>query len=68
MIIPGFTAETSLGKVMGSYVLTPGAQAETGGVAPQGLWVTPWGDLIFCYNEGGFSGCFTIHKHSYTLF
>ncbi len=68
MSMPGFTAETSLGNIMRSYILTSRAQAETGGVAPQGLIVTPWGDLVYCYNEGGFSGCFTIHRHSYTLF
>lgn len=68
MSMPGFTAETSLGKMRDSYVLTTEARAETGRVLPQGFHVTPNGDLIFCYNEGGISGCFTIHRHVYTAY
>lgn len=68
MTIPGFTAEASLAKTMQHYVLASGAAAEAGRVLPQGLFVSPNGDLIYCYNEGGFSGCFTVRRHiAYTL-
>ncbi|HEV2177601.1 MAG TPA: hypothetical protein VGW33_10445 [Terriglobia bacterium] len=69
MSAPGFTAEASLGKIRENYVPTSRTQAETGGVQPQGIWVTQWGDIIYCYDEGGFSGCTTVgHIHRFTAF
>jgi len=68
MRLPEFTAEASLGKIREGYLLASKALAATGSVVPQGLWVTPWGDIVYCYNEGGFSGCFTIHKAVNRLF
>ncbi len=69
MSIPAFTAEASLGKPTESYVLRSDAPATTGKVEPQGLWVTQWGDIIYCYNEGGFSGCTTVgHVRQHVLF
>lgn len=71
MGIPGFTAEASLGKIKGSYALTSEAPAETGKILPQGTLVRQTGDgvdIIHCYDEGGFSGCWTQHIRLDQLF
>jgi len=68
MKIPGFTAQASLGKTKEHYDLTSGTTVAAGKIVPQGFINTPNGDLVYCYNEGGFSGCFTVmHHHAYTL-
>jgi hypothetical protein len=57
MSMPGFTAEASLAKAEQHYSHAAGAgAAEAGMVRPQGLSVRN-GHLIYCYDEGGFSGC-----------
>jgi hypothetical protein len=48
MTIPGFTAESSLGKVREDYVFRPGAPAASGGVVPQGLSVDRGGNIWYC--------------------
>ncbi len=69
MNIPGFTAEASFGKMMESYVLTSDAPAETGRVLPQFCRRSGDGfDCTYCWDEGGFSGCYTNHIHIPTLF
>jgi|HubBroStandDraft_2_1064218.scaffolds.fasta_scaffold655056_2 hypothetical protein len=45
----------------------PVAGRDDGKVVPQGFIVTPGGDVYYCYNEGGFSGCFKIGHHPITL-
>jgi hypothetical protein len=56
MRMPGFTAEASLAEKL-HYLLAVKPAAEGGKVVPQGLYVNGAGHLIYCYNEGGFSGC-----------
>jgi hypothetical protein len=67
MRLPEFTAEASLGKIEEPYISTSGTTAEAGRILPQGYVHTPGGGLIYCYNEGGFSGCFTIRTGLHTL-
>ena len=58
MRMPGFTAEASLVKTKQRHALAPVAAANAGRVVPQGLFVNPSNHhLIYCYDEGGFSGC-----------
>jgi hypothetical protein len=56
--MPGYTAEASLTKTKQHYSLAPAATADAERVIPQGLFINPTnGHLIYCYDEGGFSGC-----------
>jgi hypothetical protein len=58
MRMPGFTAEASLAKTKQHYALAAAPRADAGRVVPQGLFVNPTNHhLIYCYDEGGFSGC-----------
>jgi len=68
MTIPGFTAEASLGTPKEDYALTTAATRKTGMVLPQGYVHTPGGDTYYCYNEGGYSGCFKINRGTSTLY
>jgi hypothetical protein len=62
MSMPGFTAEASLAKAEQHYSHAAGAgAAEAGMVRPQGLSVRN-GHLIYCYDEGGFSGCVDLGR------
>ena len=60
MRLPEFTAEASLGKIGESYAVRSKALAEIGSVQPQGLYIAPEGDIVFCSNEGGVSICYTV--------
>ena len=62
MRMPGFTAEASLRQATTGY-WAEAVSLEAGRVLPQGLFVNLHGDLIYCFDEGGFSGCFTIVLH-----
>ena len=66
---PGFTAEASLAKTAQHYGLGPAGTAGAGRVIPQGLFVNPGnGHLIYCYDEGGFSGCVDLgYRGPFTL-
>jgi len=59
MSMPGFTAEVTVGSIKESYALTPKAAAEGGNVQPQGLFVNPNGDLVYCDNT---VGCFVVRR------
>lgn len=66
MSMPGFTAEATLENMKESYLLTRKATQETGSVQPQGLWVNPNGDLVYC---DSYVGCFVVrHKINHTLY
>ncbi|MDR3678190.1 MAG: hypothetical protein P4N24_22105 [Acidobacteriota bacterium] len=66
MSMPGFTAEATLEIMKESYLLTPKGSQETGSVQPQGLFVNPSGDLVYCDN---YVGCFVVHhKINHTLY
>jgi hypothetical protein len=70
MITPGFTAESSLGKTKDSYALTLNHAAASGRVVPQ-LFCLPneGGTTCYqCWNEGGFSGCYSFRIRHFTLF
>ncbi|HXN74642.1 MAG TPA: hypothetical protein VN861_19000 [Candidatus Acidoferrales bacterium] len=62
MNTPGFTAEASLDNRNSRYDLTLEHSAEAGRVLPQGLNCrSDEGGITctFCWDEGGFSGCFS---------
>jgi len=59
--IPGFTGEVSLSKKPQYYRHAMRHAAEVGRVLPQAL-IVRGGNLIFCYDEGGFSGCWVVAK------
>jgi hypothetical protein len=65
MTIPGFAADASLGNTAESYVLTPGAPAETGQVLPQGYTIRQAGDGVdITYCEAGIC----INHHVKTVY
>jgi len=65
MRIPGFTAEASIENIKEGYALTLKARTKTGNVQPQGLFVNPNGDLVYCDN---YVGCIVVrHKLKHTL-
>jgi len=68
MRLPNFTAEASLGETKKQYTLCSRIEAEAGKVVPQGYILSPNGDLWYCYDEGGFSGCFQIGSGRRTRF
>ena len=69
MRLPEFTAESALGRSSESYAAAPAVTSATGSIQPQGYVHTPGGGLIYCFNEGGYSGCFTIRTgHPQTLY
>jgi hypothetical protein len=71
MNTPGFTAEASLGNRNERYALTLEHSAEGGKVLPQGLNCRSddFGTTCtFCWDEGGFSGCFSHRLPRLTMF
>jgi hypothetical protein len=70
MTMPGFSAEVSVGKSKGSYVLSQGRAPETGKVSPQ-LFCLPGEGGTTCYqcwDEGGYSGCISFRVPRFTQF
>jgi len=66
MRLPEFTAEASLGKTSEHYSLSTDLVSESGRVQPQGLFVNPNGDLVYCDST---VGCFVVRrKRIYNLF
>ena len=65
MRMPGFTAEAAIENMKGHYALAPKAATEAGSVQPQGLFVNPSGDLVYC---DSYVGCFVVrHRINHTL-
>ncbi|GEM_PF-4915132 len=70
MSMPGFTAETSLGKMKDSYVLTLKLATESGKVLPQLFCRSDEGGTTCfqCWDEGGFSGCISFRTPRFVAF
>lgn len=65
MSIPEFTAEAALNNTTKDYLLASVPTLGTGGVQPQGLFVNPSGDLVYC---DSYVGCFVVrHKINHIL-
>ena len=65
MSIPGFTAGAALSNTAKRYLLASLGTLGTGGVQPQGLFVNPNGDLVYC---DSYVGCFVVrHKIKHIL-
>jgi hypothetical protein len=65
MSIPEFTADAALNNTTKGYLLASVATLGTGGVQPQGLFVNPNSDLVFC---DSYVGCFVVrHKINHII-
>lgn len=62
MSMPGFTAGASLRKLKDVYALAPGLAVEAGTVQPQLFCRSDEGGTTCfqCWDEGGFSGCYSF--------
>jgi hypothetical protein len=61
MTTPGFTAEASLNKKKDAYALTLNFAGGEGKVLPQFCRSDEGGTTCtYCWDEGGFSGCYSV--------
>jgi len=70
MTLPGFTAQASLGTKKEAYALALGFRTGGAEVVPQLFCRSDEGGTTctYCWDEGGFSGCYSFRLPRYTLF